>query len=98
MAAKKKKASAAPLAERPHAGPRTAPAQRAGSDLGVPALYLSFLLLLLLACNPALDSKFALPKLLVLGAGVLALAALLALRAWQGRAVAPARAPLLPWG
>ena len=54
-----------------------------------------FLVLLLLACSPALDSKFALPKMLVLRAAMLALGAFVFVQSWRGLVLAPPRAPLL---
>jgi O-antigen ligase len=64
-------------------------------DWVAPAIYGVFFLLLFLACSPALDSKFALPKAIVLSAGVLALCILLLLRNRHGQGVAPRRSALL---
>jgi hypothetical protein len=64
-------------------------------DWVAPAIYGVFFLLLFLACSPALDSKFALPKAIVLSAGVLALCILLLVRNRHGQGVAPRRSALL---
>ena len=58
-----------------------APPGGAGSDRVVPAIYGLFFAALLLSCSPGLDSKFALPKVLVLGAGALGLCLLWLVRA-----------------
>ena len=58
-----------------------APSSATAQDSVAIAIYGSFFAALLLVCSPALDSKFALPKLIVLGAGVFALCLLLLLRA-----------------
>lgn len=50
-----------------------APPGDIGNDRIVPAIYGLFFMALLLSCSPLLDSKFALPKLLVLGAGTFCL-------------------------
>lgn len=54
-----------------------------------------FWIFLFLACNPALDSKFALPKSIVLSVGVFALGILLIVRDRSGRNTAPPRWALL---
>ena len=63
-----------------------APPSGTGQDRVALAIYGVFFAALLLLCSPALDSKFALPKLIVLSAGVFALCLLLLVRA--GRVVA----------
>lgn len=68
---------------------------RPDRDWVAPAIYGVFFLFLFLACSPALDSKFALPKAIVLSAGVLALGILLIVRNWRGHGVAPPRWALL---
>jgi len=64
-------------------------------DWLAPAIYGVFFLFLFLACSPALDSKFALPKSIVLCMGVFALSIFLIVRNWRGRSVAPSRPVLL---
>ena len=56
----------------------------AGSDLAAAAVYGGFFLALCLGYSSALESKFALPKAIVLCAGLLALGMLLAVRTWRG--------------
>src|SRR5471030_3088363 len=68
---------------------------RPHSDWAAPALYGVFSLFLFLACSPALDSKFALPKTIVLSAGVFALGILLLVRNRRGHSVAPPQWALL---
>jgi O-antigen ligase len=89
MTAKKRRKSTSDLndnADRPALATRDAPSNETAQDRIALAIYGSFFAALLLVCSPALDSKFALPKLLVLGVGVLALCLLLLFRA---RRVAP---------
>jgi putative inorganic carbon (HCO3(-)) transporter len=74
---------------------RKRPSPRPHGDWVAPAIYGVFFLFLFLACSPALDSKFSLPKAIVLSAGVLALGILLIVRNWRGRGVAPPRSALL---
>ena len=59
------------------------PSGGAVSDRIAPVIYGLFFATLLLACSPLLDSKFALPKLIVLSAGVLSLCALWFFRVWR---------------
>ena len=66
-----------------------------GSDWVAAAIYGVFALSLFLACSASLDSKFALPKAIVLSAAVLGLGILLFVRNRRGRAVAPQRSALL---
>ena len=61
----------------------------------VPTLYGVFFLALLLACSPALDAKFSLPKLNVLAVGVCAFGVLFIVRYWRGRIVVPPRKVLI---
>ena len=74
---------------------RKGPFPRPDGDWVAPAIYGVFFLFLFLACSPALDSKFSLPKAIVLSAGVFALGMLLIVRIWRGRGVAPPRSALL---
>jgi len=60
-----------------------------------PAVYGGFFLFLFLAFSPALESKFVLPKAIVLAAGVFALGTLLIVNIWRGHVLAPPRWPLL---
>ena len=62
---------------------------RPDSDCLAPLIYGAFFLSLFLAFSPALESKFVLPKAIVLSAGVFALGTLLLVRNWRGRSVAP---------
>ena len=59
------------------------------------AIYGTFFLFLYLACSPALDSKFALPKSIVLALGVFSLGALLIARSMRGKLAPPPWALLL---
>ena len=68
---------------------------RTGGDWVAPAIYGVFLILLFLAYSTVLESKFVLPKAIVLCAGVLALGVLLFVRNWRGHAVALPRSALL---
>lgn len=68
---------------------------RPDRDWLAPAIYGVFCLLQFLAYSSALESKFILPKAIVLSAGVLALGILLIVRNWRGRSVAPPRSALL---
>ncbi len=74
---------------------RNRPSARAHADRVAAAIYGVFFLFLFLACSPALDSKFSLPKAVVLAAGVFALGVLLFVRNWRGQGVAPPRSALL---
>lgn len=98
MAAKRHKKVSSPGAGKP-SNPLTPPpkALPAGLklDWGALAIYGAFFLILFLVCNPALDSKFSLPKSIVLSAGVFALSLLLIARIWRGQSAAPARPVLL---
>lgn len=75
--------------------PAKAPPTPLKQDWTAQAIFGIFFLFLFLACSPALDSKFSLPKLMVLGAGVLALGVLLIARLWRNHGVAPSRLVLL---
>ena len=79
--------TSASQADSSHAGSTLRPHE----DAAAPAIYGLFFLLLFLACSPALDSKFALPKAIVLSAGVCALGILLMVRNWRGQGAAPPR-------
>jgi putative inorganic carbon (HCO3(-)) transporter len=68
---------------------------RAGGDWVAPSVCGVFFLCLFLAYSTVLESKFVLPKAIVLCAGVLAFGVLLIVRNWRGRAVAPPRSALL---
>ena len=102
MAAKKPRTAASPprrarareRADRTGASD-SAPSPRLQRDRAAPTVYGVFFLLLVLACSPALDSKFALPKAMVLAAGVLALGVLLLVRNSRGGCSAPSRPALL---
>jgi O-antigen ligase len=65
------------------------------SDWVAPGIYGAFFLVLFLAFSPALQSRFVLPKAIVLAAGALALCVLLLVRIWRGQDVAPPRWALL---
>lgn len=98
MAAKRRKKASAP-ATRVIADQAVSSASgsssRAETDWVAPAVYGVFFFSLFLTCSPALDSKFALPKAIVLSAGVFALGILLIVRNRRGRGVAPPRSTLL---
>lgn len=64
-------------------------------DRAAQAVYGAFFFFLFLACSPALDSKFSLPKTMALSAGVFALSLLLIARLWRGHCAAPSRTVLL---
>ena len=61
-------------------------------DWIIPCLYGLFLLLLVLTCSPALDSKFSLPKLIVLRTGMLGIVLFTFVCIWRGFVVSPPRA------
>jgi hypothetical protein len=71
------------------------PFPRPDSGWITPAIYGAFFLFLFLAGSPALESKFVLPKAIVLSAGVFALGLLLIFRNWRGQRFAPPRSALL---
>jgi O-antigen ligase len=75
--------------------PGVALSTRTDSDWVAPAIYGVFFLLLFLAFSPALESRFVLPKTIVLAAGVLAFSVLLLVRIWRGQSHAPPRSALL---
>lgn len=64
-------------------------------DYVAPAIYGLFFLFLFLCCSPALDSKFDLPKSLILYMGVIALGIRVILRNWRISGVSPNRSALL---
>jgi putative inorganic carbon (HCO3(-)) transporter len=82
-------------AARPVVSPCAALESGAGSDLAAAAVYGGLFLALCLGYSSALESKFALPKAIVLCAGVLALGMLLAVRTWRGLRHPPPRWALL---
>ena len=93
---KKNRGSKSQAAGRPAPSAIAAGQAAAGrGDWIVAAVCGLFLVLLLLACSPALDSKFALPKMLVLRAAMLALGVFVLVQSWRGLVLAPSRAPLL---
>jgi O-antigen ligase len=98
VAAKKRKRSRASETDA-SAGHAVSSAERLsskpGSDRVASAIYGVFLIFLFLACSRELDSKFALPKAIVLSAGVFALGMLLSLRIWRGHHFVPRRSVLL---
>ena len=67
----------------------------AGSDRAAAAVYGGFFLALCLGYSSALESKFVLPKAVVLCAGLLALGILLTVRTWRGLRHPPPRWALL---
>ncbi len=97
MAAKKHKKTPYSGAGNTADHPDSPPTVIASTNLDwlAPAIYGTFFLFLFLACSPALDSKFSLPKLIVLSAGVFALCLLLIARIWRGHSAAPSRPVLL---
>ena len=98
MAAKRHKKAPPSGAGKPAGQPITPP-KTSPSNLNqawvAPAIYGVFFLFLFLACSPALDSKFSLPKSIVLFTGVLGLSILLIVRVWRRQSAAPSRLVLL---
>ena len=98
MAAKRRKRARSPgagISTGQAVSSRKGSSPRAHSDWVAPAVYGVFFYFLFLAFSPALESKFVLPKAIVLSAGVLALGVLLIVRNRRDHGVAPPRWALL---